>query len=245
MLCGGGGRLRERAGGRVTFMPLEDQRVRVDDVLVLEMRALRGPSGLQWRFFAPSIPDLQDYARLAQVGAAASFRWAPLASQAGVHQITFVAEAPGSKDTETITVEVIQAGGVPRFIQPSTGGAYAIESFASSRWISRSSMMTRPAWTFDSASRCCPEVSSSKRPTFEPNGGGVRHRCSSIRHSDIPSVWRADDGQHAPVPHEYALFALALSAPLECSGSSPMIAELSAPAGRRLVTVQTIRWKSR
>lgn len=112
------------SGSGPQIMPLDDVRARCNDTVIIDLRVLEATGDETWSFTAPDIPDIQRHASITRSGASAMFRWIPLASHSGMHPFTFTVTNSQGSDSETIQIEVLACGGVPRFIQPPPGGTF-------------------------------------------------------------------------------------------------------------------------
>lgn len=215
------------AGG-LEIMPLEDRRVRVNDTMIIDLRVRTATGGEQWSFSAPSIPDIQRYAAMYQSGGTATFRWSPLASQTGMHQFTFTVTSGSATDSETITVEVIQAGGAPKFTQPGTGGTYDL---------SRSSCVDVDIVVIDEDSTRVdiyerdPRIEGAQL-TQPDNFRAQWHWCPTAQQVDATLRYtlhlEANDGQSPPVFADYEIVLLTETKP-DCPGESPQISVTAEP----------------
>ena len=82
--------------------------VEVNQTLVIAL-TLNNPSGaaVELSFEAPSVPEIGRVATIAGSPTGGEFRWTPLASQVGTHEVGFVATFDGgaSGTTAIVTVE--------------------------------------------------------------------------------------------------------------------------------------------
>lgn len=221
----------------ITIMPLEDQRVHVNETLLLALRLDRSVADASWSLSAPSVPEISRNAQLYPAGSTATFRWAPLASQAGTHQFTFSVAAEGATDAETITIEVVGDDGAPRFIQPSSGGAYDL---------SRTPEIVVPIQVLDEDSISVeirerePRIDGAELTRLTGTSAQWRWRPSP---SQVDTSLRydlrleADDGTNPPVEHTYeiVLFAEGRGG---CDGEPPRIGETSPPPPELVATAR-------
>jgi len=215
------------AGG-LEVMPLDDERVRVNDTLIIDLRVRTAAGNEVWTFSAPSIPDIDRHAALYQSGSTATFRWAPLATHAGTHQFTFTVTSGGASDSETINIEVQQAGGAPRFIQPPPGGTYDL---------TRSSDIIVAIEVVDEDDvsveirQIEPRIEGSELVQLDGFSAEFRWRPTAAQ---VDATLRytlhleADDGEHSPVRHDYEVVLLT-EGRTDCDGASPQIASVNVP----------------
>jgi hypothetical protein len=223
------------AGG-LEIMPLDDQRVRVNDTLIIELRVRTAVGDEEWSFSAPSIPDIQrSGAGIFQSGASATFRWSPLASQAGMHQFTFTVTSGGASDSETIDVEVIQSGGAPTFTEPSLGAAYDLSRNAC---IDVNIVVADQDDTRVEISEREPRIEGGQLSQTD-NFRAQWHWCPTAQQVDATLRYtlhlEASDTHSPPVPHNHEIVLLNEQKP-DCPGASPQIVSVTAEA--RYETVQ-------
>lgn len=166
--------------------------------------------GETWSFSAPSIPEVERSAEIYQSGDSAVFRWAPLASHYGDHDVTFTVDSPscGASDSVTVTIRVPVPVQPPRFIQPPPGGAHDLNS---------EPCITVDIEVIDEDSE---NVMIHESAPFI-DGGSMRqtdgHRatwewCPTQEQIDeslhYSLYFEADDGDHEPVGHAYDIVLL-------------------------------------
>lgn len=223
------------------IMPIADQTVNVNDTLVVDLRVRNSLGDEEWSFSAPSITDIDRTADLYQSGGMASFRWVPLASHSGSHQFTFTLTNGEGTDSETITIEVLQAGGAPRFIQPPPGGTYDLE---------QNPCIDVDIEVIDEDSQT---VEVRERPPLV-EGGELNLLSSSPSHrarwhwcpkpQQVDNSLRytlhleADDGEHPPVRQSYAVLLLGTNKPDCDTGAEPTVTIESPADGSTLATIR-------
>lgn len=110
----------------VRLLPITDLEIGVDESLVLPL-TVDNPSGvpLTWSYDAPGVAEIDRVARLAGTPVGAEFRWTPLASQVGTHELTFTAAWDGGRSAQATRITVVpSAAAAPVFLRPSAGGAH-------------------------------------------------------------------------------------------------------------------------
>lgn len=229
------------SGSAPTLQPVSDQTVRVNEELRLTL-GIDNPEGraVAVRIEDPMLPSFDRVHSLSTEPGGALFRWAPLSSQAGRHELVFVLTDGGSGeyDRETVSIEVLPSeDAAPVFVRPGAGGTYDLER--------------EPCVTFDVEVRdddsttvdignrgSLPERatlanSGAKRATFD--------WCPTPDQVASSERWTvqlfADDGDHPQVEHDYII--VLRSGPKDgCPGAAPVVS-VTSPRAMEAITSGT------
>ncbi len=198
------------------------------------------PSGAAIRYrFEPSrpIPALESVASISGGPSGGELRWTPLASHVGTHELTITIASPAGEvyDQATAIVEILPSSdSAPVFLEPGAGGTYDLGR--------------DPCVRFRVEIRDDDSPGVEIRPRGElPNGATLEQDgnksadfvwCPSPDQIAAAERWTiglsADDGDHAPVPHDYVV-VLRSGGGSGCDGEPPAIDVLE-PAGGSRVT---------
>jgi len=229
------------SGSGPTFQPVSDQTVRVNEELRLTL-GIDNPEGraVAVRVEDPMLPSFDRVHSLSTEPGGALFRWAPLSSQSGRHDLTFVLTDGGSGEYDrlTVTVEVLPSeDAAPVFVRPGAGGTYDLER--------------EPCVTFDV------EVRDDDSATVEIGSRGTLPERATLANEgpkratfdwcptpdQVASAERwtvqlfADDGEHPRVEHDYIV--VLRSGPKDgCPGADPVVT-VRAPRAMEAVTSGT------
>jgi len=216
------------------IMPLDDRTVRVTDSLTIDLIIDNAQGDEIWDFAVPALPEIEDNETIARIfssGGAAMFRFVPLASHAGRHQVTFMVTNSRGSDSETINVTVELVEGVPQFIQPPPGDTYDL---------SEDPCVDVDIEVMDEDSTHVDIREGEPRVVggqMSQTGAFTAHWrwCPTPRQVDASLTYSlrllADDGENAPVPKTFFIVLLPESGGRtdECPGEPPRIAELTPP----------------
>lgn len=229
-------------GGGASLQPIAAQSVRVNEILMVTI-AIDNPEGraVELRVEAPDLPMFDRVHSLSTEPGGAVFRWAPLSSHVGMHELTFVLTNPGGGteyDRETALVEVLPSSdSAPIFVRPGAGGTYDVER--------------EPCVTFDVEVRDDDSTDVDIGLRSEPPEGatlanaGPRRAmfdwCPTPDQIAAAERWTvqlyADDRDHPRVEHDYIL--VLRSGPKEgCPGAAPVV-NVERPAMGEAITSGT------
>jgi hypothetical protein len=227
------------AGARPDLLPILPQQVRVNATLSI-LLAVRNESGreLRYRVVGPMLPAFESVTSISGSPDRGEFRWTPLASHVGMHELTFQITSPGGDlfDSETALVHVLPADdAAPVFLRPGAGGTH--------------DLTREPCVRFDV------EVRDDDSPVVEirersplPRGARLDYAgpksatfewCPSGDQIAASERWtielEADDGDHPPVPHDY-IAVLRTGGGVGCPGAAPMITLVAPLDGERVTS---------
>ncbi len=222
------------------LLPLSDQQVAVNESLVLSL-AVKNPDGLalDFKVQAPPLPGFAEVTRISASPAGAEFRWTPLASQVGKHELVFsVHSAAGSHSTSCI-IEVIPAqSAAPVFLRPGYGGTFdlarnpCVDFAIEIQDDDSEAVEIRPRKPLPAGAELSGVDGSLKRAKFSwcPTEEQVQR---SLR---WPIALEADDGDHVPpTPHDY-LIVLRSQPKGNCPGEPPQVT-ITSPAADATVAL--------
>jgi hypothetical protein len=230
------------AGGP-TIQPITPETVRVNEELTIEL-AFDNSDGraVDLRIDDPMIVGLDRVSTISASPSGGTFRWVPLASQVGTHELTFVltSDDGGTEyDRETAHVEVLPAeDAAPVFVRPGAGGTYDLTA--------------SPCVTFDVEVRDDDSATVEIGTRTEPPEGATLTNAGDKRATfdwcptpdQIAASERytialfADDGEHSRVEHDYVVVLRSGPARDGCPGAAPTIT-ISAPLMDERVTSST------
>ncbi|HJL17743.1 MAG TPA: hypothetical protein RMH99_18910 [Sandaracinaceae bacterium LLY-WYZ-13_1] len=227
-------------GGGPALQTVEPQTLRVNETLRVTV-GIDNPDGrpVELRVEPPELPSFDPVTSITVDPGGATFRWQPLASQTGTHELTFVLTDPGGGteyDRTSALFEVLASeDAAPVFVRPGAGGTYDLER--------------DPCVTFDVEVRDddsdavdigvngeLPERATlsnagPKRATFDwcptPDQAGSAERWTIHLY--------ADDGEHPAVEHDYIV--VLRTGPKEgCPGGDPVVTVTSPLTGERITS---------
>ena len=212
------------------------QTIAVHETLRLTLRA-RNVAGddVSFRYEAPDLPGLDRTASISGSGSTGEFRWSPLSSHVGTHEVTFVLLVGGTvEDRKPALIEVVPpADAAPVFLRPGAGGTYDLER--------------DPCVGFDIEVRDddTPDVDIRPRGLLPDGANILREGPRRARFDWCPTPdqiatserWNvaieADDGDHPATEHEYVV--VLRSGPKEgCEGDPPTVSIFSPTEGARV-----------
>ncbi|MBX3268859.1 MAG: hypothetical protein KF729_01275 [Sandaracinaceae bacterium] len=214
-------------GSGASLQPIGSHSVRVNEILVVTI-GIDNPDGraVELRVEGPALPMFDRVYSLSTTPAGAVFRWAPLSSHVGTHELTFVLTTPGGGtelDRAAAVVEVLPSSdAAPVFVRPGAGGTYDLER--------------DPCVGFDVEVRDDDSTNVTIGTRAEPpagatlaNAGPRRARfdwCPSPDQVAAAERWTialyADDGDHPRVEHDYVI-VLRTGPKDGCPGTPPSI----------------------
>ena len=205
------------------LLPLDAASVTVNDTLRLTL-TVQNTSGvsLEYALSGLSLPGLTEVTDLSGTPSGGEFRWTPLASHVGTHELTFTITFDGGSDSETVLITVASsASAAPIFLRPGAGGTFDLSR--------------DPRVRFDIEVRDDDSSEVDLRFVEAPSGGNVVATGPKVGHFEwYPTVeqtdeserWtvvlEADDRDHDPTLHEY-LIVLRTAGGENCDGNPPTI----------------------
>ncbi len=228
------------APASVTLLPVSRQRVQVSSPLRVTL-VVNNPRGLPlaYRFEAPaSLVAIESVATITGSPSGGEFRFTPLASHVGTHEITFVISSLEGQeyDRQSALIEVTPAAdAAPVFLEPGAGGTFDLERDPCVRFHveirddDSPDVAIRPsAGLPDGASL---SATGPKSADFE--------WCPTRDQIGTSERWtiqiEADDLDHAPVPHDFVA-VLRTGGSTGCPGLPPEIALMMPLAGERVTS---------
>lgn len=219
------------------LLPIAQQQVAVNDELVIPL-SVQNEAGdaLRFRFEGPQLPGLERVTTISSTPTGGEFRWTPIASHVGFHELIFVVEDLGGDelDRETALIEIIPAeDAAPVFLRPGAGGTYDL---------TRAPCIELDIEVRDDDSSSVTIDARSKLPegaTLTERGPkrAFLEWCPTVDQVAVSERWTlefsADDGDHPPVEHNY-IVVLRTGAKANCPGEPPTITLLSPDEGARV-----------
>ncbi|MFT6396307.1 MAG: hypothetical protein ACJAYU_001050 [Bradymonadia bacterium] len=220
----------------IELLPITDQTVLVDETLVVTL-AVNNPDGtsLSYSYDAPTVAGIERVATIGGSPAGGEFRWTPLASQVGRHELTFRLSFSGGEVTQAVVVDVSTVGDAAPVFVMAAGGAYDLE---------RDPCVVFPVEVRDDDT----EVVRMNLEGAAPDGANVDVLgpksaqftwCPTPDQTDASLRWTltlsADDSDHPPVLQDY-LVVLQTPAKEGCAGDSPTISIRQPDAGVRVAS---------
>lgn len=218
------------SGASPSLGPIAPATVAVNETLRLPLTIRdAGSATLSFRFEGPDLPGLDRTASVSGGGGGGEFRWTPLASHVGTHELTIVlvGASGGELDRMPAIVTVTpSADAAPVFLRPGAGGTFDL---------------TRdPCVGFDAEVRDEDSTAVTIRARGElPEGavlledGPKRARfdwCPTPDQVAATERWtielEADDGDHSPTPHDF-IAVLRSGAKPGCPGEPPVVTIVS------------------
>ncbi|MGE0786185.1 MAG: PPC domain-containing protein [Sandaracinaceae bacterium] len=224
-------------GGGPTLEDVAPQTVRVNEELRLSI-AIDNPTGtaVSLRVQDPMLPAFESVSRISTEPGGAIFRWSPLSSHVGSHELVFELTDGGSHvyDSKTAVIEVLPSeDAAPVFVHPGPGGTYDLERDPCVRVDVEVRDDDSADVAIDSRAalpeRASLSAAGPKRASFDwcPTPDQV---ASSERWT-IQLV--ANDGDHPAVEHDYVV-VLRTGNKEGCPGASPAITVTSPAMGEAL-----------
>lgn len=222
-------------GDDIELLPIADQFVGVDQTLVIDL-VVNNPNGesLEFEYAAPSVREVERVAQIAGTPAGGEFRWTPLASQIGRHELTFTVSFAGGSTSRSLIVDVSgSADRAPVFVM-AAGGAFDLE---------RNPCVIFPVEVRDEDTDVV-RIELDAPPAgadvdvLGPKSAQVIW-CPTPDQTDVSLRWTltlvADDGVHAAVRQDY-LVVLRTPAKEGCAGDAPVVSIRQPAAGSRVAS---------
>ncbi len=225
LACGGGG----------SIDPIAPQEVAVFDTLTVPLTASGASSSNTWGFVAPDLPGFEAAATIGGTGGSGFFRYSPLASHVGTHEIEIQLLAGSSVvDSRNLVVTVTAASdAAPVFLRPGAGRTFDLErentvSFdVEVRDDDSSDVMISVRGSLPDGARL--DSTGPKQAEFqwipEPDQAAANERWTI--------ALEADDGDHEPTLHNFVI-VLRSGSKDDCPGAEPTISVLSPSEGARV-----------
>ncbi len=221
------------------LLPIPPREVRVSQTLTISL-AVKNDAGreLRYRVADTMLPGFASVTSISGSPAAGEFRWTPLSSHVGRHELVFeITSASGELfDRERVIVEVLPSSdAAPVFLRPGAGGTHDL---------------TRdPCVRFDIEIRDDDSLSVDIRArTALPGGATLQSSgpksadfewCPTRDQVAASERWtielEANDGEHPSVPHDYVV-VLRTGPNTGCPGMAPMITILAPLDGERVTS---------
>lgn len=227
------------SGGTTDLLPLTPQEVRVSETLAIALPVSNDAGReLRYRVEGPELPGFESVTSLSGSPSGGEFRWTPLSSHVGTHELTFqITSTSGDVlDMERVIVEVVPSeDSAPVFLRPGAGGTH--------------DLARDPCVRFDVEIRDddSPSVDIRERSPM-PEGallvsGGPKSAtfdwCPTGDQIAASERWtielEADDLEHPAVPHDY-IVVLRTGPTSGCPGAAPVITVLSPLTGERITS---------
>lgn len=221
------------------LLPILPQEIRVHQTLTIAL-AVKNDSGrdVRYRVADTMLPGFGSVTSISGSPARGEFRWTPLSSHVGRHELVFEITSGSGElfDSERVIVEVLPStDAAPVFLRPGAGGTHDL--------------------TRDPCVRFDIEVRDDDSPSVEihersPLPEGATIRASGPKSADFEwcptrdqiaasERWTvelvADDSEHAGVPHDYVA-VLRTGPKVGCSGTAPTITIVSPLEGERITS---------
>ncbi len=218
--CGG--------GGGPTLAPIDPVSGRVNEEITIPL-VIDNPSGQTVALSVedPMLPSFDLVTTLSTDVTGGTFRWVPLSSHAGTHELTFVLTAGhggAEYDRESVVVEILPAAdAAPVFVRPGAGGTYDLTqapcvSFDVEVRDDDSDMVTIGTRS-DPPEGATLTSAGPKRATFD--------WCPTPDQVASSERWtvqlEADDGDHPAVEHDYVIVLRSGPTREGCPGEPPTI----------------------
>src|SRR5690606_28421877 len=158
-----------------TLQPIDAQTVRVNETLSL-LLAVENPDGLPLEFdvSGPELPSFDEVTLLSETPTGAVFRWTPLASHVGQHELTFTIKSSAGSDSQSVVIDVQPANNAaPVFLRPGFGGTFDIARDPCARFDvevrddDSTNVEIRPRAPLPEGATLQPNADNSKRALFE------------------------------------------------------------------------------
>ncbi|UJR82211.1 PPC domain-containing protein [Sandaracinus amylolyticus] len=231
----------EPDGDTPDLLPVLPVDARVSETLAIEL-PVRNDAGRELRYRVsiegPPLAAFESVTSLSGSPGRGEFRWTPLASHVGRHELLFEITSPSGEryDGERVVVNVVPSeDSAPVFLRPGAGGTH--------------DLMRDPCVRFDVEIRDddTPAVEIRERAPLPEGALIVNEGAKSARFEWCPTGdqiaaserWtielEADDGDHPPVPHDYVV-VLRTGPTTGCPGAAPSITLVTPLEGERVTS---------
>lgn len=225
------------SGASPSLGPIAPATVAVNETARLPLTVLDGGSAsLSFAFEGPALPGLERTASISGGSGGGEFRWTPLASHVGTHEVTIVLLGAGGGELDRMPAIVTvtpSADSAPVFLRPGAGGTFDLTRDACVAFDAEVRDEDSPSVTIRARGEL-PEGASliedgPKRARFE--------WCPSPDQIAATERWtielEADDGDHPPTPHDF-IAVLRSGAKPGCPGEPPVVTIVSPGEGERV-----------
>ncbi|MBK8172637.1 MAG: PPC domain-containing protein [Sandaracinaceae bacterium] len=224
------------SGSMPTFDPVAPATVAVNETLRLAL-SIQNPENLSlsFSFRTDEGDDLGSTASITGTASGAQFRWSPIASQVGEHQVTFVlTSSAGTSEQSTVIRVVPSRDQAPVFLLPGAGGSFDLETTSCVDFDIE--VRDEDSTAVDIRARgALPDLSAQITQTGAKSA--EFHWCPTPEQVSAQERWtirlEADDGDHAPTPHDYIAVLRGTPKP-SCPGEAPTVAITSPADGARV-----------
>ena len=219
----------------IELLPIADQSIAVDQTLVIPL-VVNNPDGetLEYVYQAPTVAGIDRVATIAGTPAGGEFRWTPLASHVGRHELTFIVDFVGGESSQAVVVDVTSAGDAAPVFVMAAGGAFDLE---------RDPCVIFPVEVRDDDTEVV-RIELDDPPEgadvdiLGPKSAQVIW-CPTPDQTDTSLRWTlnlvAEDGDHDPVRQDY-LVVLQTPAKEGCAGDEPTITVRQPANGDRVAS---------
>jgi hypothetical protein len=226
-------------GDTPDLLPVPPQEIRVSQTLTIPL-AVKNDAGreLRYRVADTMLPGFSSVTSISGSPASGEFRWTPLSSHVGRHELVFeiTSTSGGLFDRERVIVEVLPSSdAAPVFLRPGAGGTH--------------DLIRDPCVRFDIEIRDDDSLSVDIRERSAlPDGASIQSSgpksadfewCPTRDQVAASERWtielEANDGDHPSVPHDYVA-VLRTGPKTGCPGMAPMITPLSPLDGERITS---------
>lgn len=225
-------------GDRPSLGPLARASGTVHETLRIPIPVVN-PSGvpLRYRFEATrALPGLESVASISGSPSGGELRWTPLVSHVGSHELVVSIASPSGEeyDRETVPVEIAPArDAAPVFLEPGAGGTFDLARDPCVRFRVEIRDDDSPAVEIRSRG-AWPEGAMLEQDGDKSANFSWCPRADQIAASERWTLgFEADDGDHAPVPHDYVA-VLRSGGGSGCEGRPPDIVVLAPEGGSRV-----------
>ncbi|MDX9722284.1 MAG: hypothetical protein RBU37_16190 [Myxococcota bacterium] len=221
------------------LLPLSAQTVIVNETLNIALE-VDNPDGLALSYTvdAPKLPSFDEVTSISGSPGGGQFRWTPLSSHVGSHELTFTISSSAGKSSQSVLVEVQPAqSAAPIFLRPGFGGTFDLTRDPCVRFDievrddDTLELEIRPGAPMPEGAELVYDELSSKRAHFEwcPSEAQVQR---TLR---WPISLLADDAQHPPTPHDY-LIVLRTATKSNCDGDAPSVTVTAPESGQTIAS---------
>ncbi|MDQ3034200.1 MAG: hypothetical protein M3Y87_17460, partial [Myxococcota bacterium] len=226
-------------GSAPDLLPIVPQEVRVSETLSI-LLAVQNDTGreLRYRVSGAMLPGFESVTSLSGSPGGGEFRWTPLSSHVGTHELTFEIRSPSDEvlDSERVIVEVLPSNdSAPVFLRPGAGGTYdlardpCVQFDIEIRDDDSSGVEIRERNPLPEGAVLVNDGPKSATFDWCPTGDQI---AASERWT---IELEADDLDHAAVPHDYVV-VLRAGDTSGCAGAAPVITLLTPLTGERITS---------
>ena len=218
------------------LQPVAPRTIAVNETLSLEL-LVRNPGALPltWGMVGPDLPGFDRVATVSGDSTRGEFRWTPLVSHVGAHEVTFAVRSSAGVSRTTTTITVTPAAdSAPVFLRPGSGATFDL---------TRDPCVRFDVEVRDDDSAMVTLAARSLLPTgavLETTGPKTAAFtwCPAPDQIEASERWTialsANDGDHPATAHDFVA-VLRAGARMDCPGADPVVA-LTSPAPDARVT---------